>query len=121
MGFRDDWARMSRRAMDDVQTVFVNSASHAYESIVNGSPVTGAPGQPVDTGRLRASWQLEFLDANTAKISTKLSYAEAVENKWRGASFKNHGPHSVKLTEAGFAQIVAYETALVRRKRTGGG
>lgn len=111
MSFREDWARASQRALARQRAVFVNTASHAYESIVNGSAITGAPGQPVDTGFLRASWQLVFVDKDTARISTSCAYAPFVEDNVRGVTFKNHGPHSVKLTRAGFGRIVAYEHA----------
>ncbi|HEY4303007.1 MAG TPA: hypothetical protein VGM82_00965 [Gemmatimonadaceae bacterium] len=111
MGFREDWARASQRALARQRALFVNTASRVYESIVNGSAVTGAPGQPVDTGFLRTSWILEFVDKDTARISTKCVYASVIEDNLRGAVFKNRGPHSVKLTKAGFAQLVAYERA----------
>ena len=41
---------------------FANVGSAMQASIQDGSPVTGAPGQPVDTGYLRATWTLSFGD-----------------------------------------------------------
>lgn len=111
MSFRDDLARFNKRIRVANNDVFINTASHAHESIVNGSAATGAPGQPVDTGRLRASWQLHFESPTKAVISTNVEYAEAVEDNLRNVKFKNHGPHSVKLTVAGLQRIVDVETA----------
>jgi hypothetical protein len=96
--------------------VFVNIVAAAHASIVEGSPVTGAPGQPVDTGNLKNSWQVEFEGPEKALISTNVEYAPAVEENLRGVDFHNHGPHSVALTIAGLGNIVENEA----RKLTGG-
>ncbi|HXG70336.1 MAG TPA: hypothetical protein VNJ04_06940 [Gemmatimonadaceae bacterium] len=87
----------------------------AHESIQTGSPITGAPGQPVDTGALRASWQVEYPAANEALISTNLEYAQPIED-----GIGKHGPlqlrsavggwHSLKMTVAGFQRIVNHVT-----------
>lgn len=51
-----------------------------HKSITEGSSLTGAPGQPVDTGYLRDSWQYEFApDFLTATIGTPASYAPVIE------------------------------------------
>ena len=113
MSFADDLKRFEQKVVADSRAIFVNVAATAHESIVNGSPITGAPGQPVDTGNLRNSWQLRFPDQNTAEISTNVEYAPYVEDNVRNVRFKNHGPHSVKLTIAGLQNIVAHETAKV--------
>jgi hypothetical protein len=86
MSFADDVRRFAAKVEAKQREVFVNVASHAHESIVNGSPVTGAPGQPVDTGNLRNSWQLTFPDANTAEITTNVDYAQPVEDNVRGVT-----------------------------------
>jgi hypothetical protein len=100
-----------RKVETTSQAIFVNTASAAKESIVNGSSLTGAPGQPVDTGNLRNSWQLTFESPTSALISTNVEYAPFVEDNVRGVTFKNHGPHSVKLTIQNLDKIVADETA----------
>ncbi len=97
--------------MEMEQTVFVNSASAAQNSIVSGSLVTGAPQLPVDTGNLRNGVQLEFDAPNSALIHTNVAYAEDVEDNVRGVTFRVGGPHGWKLTRAGFPRIVADETA----------
>jgi len=58
MSYTDDLARWRKRLEQTLQDVTVASALKAHESIVAGSPLTGAPGQPVDTGYLRSSWVL---------------------------------------------------------------
>ena len=52
-------------------------------SIVEGSEITGAPGQPVDTGNLLNSWQRMRLEAFLSRTATNTSYAEANENGYR--------------------------------------
>jgi hypothetical protein len=92
--------------------VFVNSAAAVKDSITNGSAITGSPGQPVDTGVLRASWQLNFEDANTASISTNVVYAPQIEDgiSWRGKPLTLRsavgGFHSVKTTVLNFMRLV---------------
>jgi hypothetical protein len=98
------------------QAVFEGALELMYESIVHGSHLTGAPGQPVRTGQLRDSWKVEHLSPTVAKVTTSLGYAWPVEhNAWgegEATVFRNHGPHSVKRTRAGFARIVDF----VRRR-----
>ena len=118
MSFADDINKFAIKVQTNSQAVFVNTASHAYESIVNGDQLTGAPGQPVDTGALRASWQLTFDSPTDATISTNLAYAPAIED-----AVGPHGTltlrsqvggfHSLALTVAGMSRIVAAETAKV--------
>jgi hypothetical protein len=58
MGFSDDIRRAAETIARRNQQIFVDAAVAVHDSIVHGSAVTGAPGQPVDTGYLRASWQI---------------------------------------------------------------
>lgn len=117
--FREDINRFKAKIVVDTRDLFVNVCSAAHESIVNGSPITGAPGQPVDTGRLRGSWHLEFVElpdgAMGAQITTNVTYGPIIEDNVRGVVFKNHGPHSVKLTRAGLPRLIQSEA----RKRAG--
>lgn len=96
--------------------LFANACSAALDSIQNGSAVTGAPGQPVDTGALKASWQLVFEGADHATIGTNLVYALPIED-----GVGPHGDlrlrstvggfHSVKQTVAGFPRLCEAEAA----------
>jgi hypothetical protein len=111
MTFSDDLARITVKIDHVSKEVFARVVDKAHESIVNGSATTGAPGQPVDTGALRASWQKTYEDASHATIATNLVYAPAIE--------EGEGPHgeltlrspvggfhSVKLTQASMQQLV---------------
>lgn len=122
MTFSGDLKGFAARVQANAQAVFVNTASAAHESIVDGSSVTGAPGQPVDTGNLRGSWQLQFETPTIARISTNVEYAPYIEDGIVQARsgqvsghtqqrlvFKNHGPHSVKLTIAGVSKLANAE------------
>ena len=91
--------------------VFLGTAEGLQESVVEGSPVTGAPGQPVDTAALKGSWQETFPGVWVWQTVTNMAYAPAIE-EGEGP----HGPltlrsgvggfHSVKLTRAGFQDLV---------------
>lgn len=107
--------------------VFHDACAMAGESIQNGSPITGAPGQPVQTSELLNSWQIAIESDTQARIWTNSIYATAIEDgmsKW--LTRKNvpltlrssrGGWHSVKLTVSGWPRILAAANA----KRQGGG
>lgn len=105
-----------------LQDTFVGIVEEAQRSIVEGSELTGAPGQPVDTGFLKGSWQAVFESPNVAVIGTNAEYAESIED---GLSYAHGGTpmtlrsdvggfHSVALTVAGFDRIVEAVKARVR-------
>jgi hypothetical protein len=115
-------ATVLRRAKDVLQ----RSAEMVKESITEGSSITGAPGQPVDTGFLRGSWDLLFPSEYERLVVTNTSYAPAIEEDDRAAfdprgedrpkrketDERPHavsevgGPHSVKLTRASWDRVV---------------
>lgn len=90
-------------------------AATAHESIVDGSALTGAPGQPVDEGGLKASWQLAFPTPEIAEITTKSVYAVPNETGIRhdGKPYQLRSPvggrHSVALTYVGLPRIIEHE------------
>lgn len=84
MGFRDDVHAFAIEVEAADKAIFVETAVLAHESIVNGSPLTGSPGQPVDTGALKASWHLE-LGEDEASITTPIAYAPIIEDGLRSA------------------------------------
>lgn len=83
------------------------------ESILDGLVLTGAPGQPIRTGALYKSWSEKFIGKNW-EFSSDLFYATYVEDNVLGYTFRNHGPHSVKLTIAAWERIVDFCVAELR-------
>ena len=107
--FSRDLARFAVTLEQRSRAVFLSTVTKAAQSIIEGSSATGAPGQPVDTGNLRASWQTTFESPTQALISTNVAYAPYVEegiNRWGSVRYKNHGPHSVALTRTNFPRLV---------------
>ena len=136
--FQVDLNRFSAKFAQQRKDVFTGCADAIKSSIKEGSATTGAPGQPTDTTDLRETWQI-FPDGPTALvIATHAKYAVAVEEAfvqehYRGPyvredgtpvrrhhvrghpmTFKNHGPHSVKLTRVNFDRLLANVVAEVR-------
>ena len=104
------WTQKVERMSRDT---FVNVASAVKSSITDGSPLTGAPGQPVDTGNLKSSWVLAFETPDVAVITTNVEYAPIIEHNVRNATLRSQvgGFHSVALTTANFDRLVAAEVA----------
>lgn len=127
MSFRSELKDAVGTIKTDSKAVFVNSASRVLTSIQFGDPLTGAPGQPVDTGTLRNSWQLKF-EGDVAVISTNVVYAPGIEegvmlarsgqvtgSTGQRITYRHGGgPHSVKLTLASLQKIVDAETEALR-------
>ena len=121
MSFSDDLNKFTVKVEARTKDVFVQTAAHAHRSIQTGSATTGAPGQPVDTGNLKASWQLNFVAPLVAEITTNVEYARSIED---GISYAHGGTpltlrsavggfHSVAQTIAGINNIVEEETRKV--------
>lgn len=115
-----DWDSAISRAVDtlDVMDRALVPAMGAavYESVVLGSPITGAPGQVVadeNGGNLRASYQLTFPEVDKALIATKSVYAEQNED---GIARPGGGPYiqrsaiggrwSIALTRMNFQRLL---------------
>lgn len=119
MTFGEDLKLFADKVEGRARRVFVGSVNRVQESVVDGSPLTGAPGQPVDTGNLRASWQQTYPADWIGEVSTNVVYAEPIEE-----GVGPHGPmtlrsqvggfHSVKLTRAGWDRIVNHETTTAK-------
>jgi hypothetical protein len=60
MTYAEDIRRWVVSAQGRTRDVVTASALKVHESVVAGSALTGAPGQPVDTGYLRSSFVLAF-------------------------------------------------------------
>lgn len=116
--FRRQLARFNKVADAKLLNVFLLSVKEVQRSVVEGSAITGAPGQPVDTGNLRASWIDEFRGPLVWQLTTNVVYAPFIED---GANSRGPftlrsevgGFHSVKLTAAAWDRIVASAVATV--------
>ena len=100
------------------RAILLEAAMLAHQSIQTGSPLTGAPGQPVDTGYLRASWQLVPDGPDGYRITTNAAYARQIEDGTRlGRALTLRsavgGFHSVKLTRNAWPRIVEAATRSV--------
>jgi hypothetical protein len=113
--FADDLNAFTVKLEAQHAAIFSQVVDAVHDSIVNGSPVTAAPGQPVDTGDLKSSWIKSFDSPTSAEITTNVVYAPSIED---GVSYAHgekpltqHSPvggfHSVALTVAGFDLLVA--------------
>lgn len=113
MAFAQDMARIRGKIAKRDRAMFVNCSTELQRSVVEGSEVTGSPGQPVDTGLLKGSYIPEFTGRWTWRTSSNVEYAPHVEHNVRGATFNNGGPHNRALTVAGWKRIVAFVHARV--------
>lgn len=104
--------------------VFVGVTEEVQRSVVEGSEITASPGQPVDTGALRASWTPQFVSQEEWQTTTHLNYATSVED---GVSYAHGGSplvirsevggsFSVRATRVGFSRIVEFVAARLRGK-----
>lgn len=105
MTFSSDIRRFVVKVQGRAPALLASIATKAHRSIVEGSAVTGSPGQPVDTGFLRNSWKLTF-EPRYAEIRTNVAYAPAIEDghgRFGPLTLRSTvgGFHSVKLTIAG--------------------
>ena len=85
------------------QEVLVAVVQKAHESITEGSPITGAPGQP--------SWIAAFPEAMVGEITTNIVYAPPIEEgvgRYGPLTLRSQvgGFHSVQMTVAGIQQLV---------------
>ena len=98
--------------------VFVDMVAALKASIVEGSALTGAPGQPVYSGNLANSWQeVVAPDLKSAVIGVGAergahTYAEAIEDgvgRYGPLTLRSNvgGFHSVKLTVANADALLA--------------
>jgi hypothetical protein len=116
MSFEQDMDRIINTVLRNERALYRNCAAHAFKSIVEGSEVTGAPGQPIEFGDLIASYQFVSLGNRRSEIFSDLFYAPIIEDNRRGATLRSKvgGFHSIKLTRNGWQNIVAFELRRIR-------
>lgn len=113
-----------RRARD----VVTEGGIEVQRSVVDGSEITGAPGQPRDTGFLASSFVPRRISSLEWEITTNVVYAPAVEEGQqqpyvrgsklitpRPMQFQSAvgGAHSVALTRASWDRIADVVTERV--------
>ena len=114
MSFAGDLDKFSAKLEKRGRAIFLGSSTEVKRSITDGSAVTGAPGQPVQIGHLKRSWQLTFPAAWRSRIATKVAYAPPIElgvGQFGPLTLRSSvgGFHSVALTRAGWGRIVAFQ------------
>lgn len=113
MSFADDLRRFQVKLVTRNREVLLGVTDGVHESIVNGSALTGAAGQPVDTGYLKNSWQKEIApDWQSSEIGTNVAYARPIED-----GVGPHGPLTLRSAVGGFHSVkttVANADAIVR-------
>jgi len=92
---------------DLVQAVVEAATDLVFESVVEGSALTGAPGQPVESGKTKGSWKKDLPEPLVGEVYSDWFVARFVE-EGQGMTVRSAtgGFHSVKLTRAAFPNIV---------------
>lgn len=115
MSFSADLRAFTVKVEARTQDIFNGVVAETQRSIVEGSEITGAPGQPVDIGTLRASWQVWYERPFIGVVATNIVYAPAIEDgvgPYGPLTLRSQvgGWHSVKLTQAGMNRIIEQVT-----------
>ena len=108
MSFNADLNRFALKVDARTKAVYLSVAAKVHESITVGSPTTGAPGQPVDTDFLRASWTLTR-GPTVSEISTNVAYAPVIEHNLR-AAFNSSGVKNDRRNPNGTARRAVKST-----------
>lgn len=122
MSFGEEIRAFNEKVAGRLDDVFVGTVVAVKDSLTEGSTVTGAPGQPVDTENLKGSYQETFPEQYVGQVATNEEYARAIEegqqDPYTLPSGKEVTPrpmrllsavggfHSVKLTRANFDLLV---------------
>lgn len=103
--------------------LFRRVANHVEKSMRYGSPVTGAPGQPVRTGNLRdrSFFRVGSVKERDMGFGFRLSiapYAPIYEDNLMGYTIRSKvgGYHSIKITRVNYRLIVGYELARTKKE-----
>lgn len=123
-----DMASIATELRADLYKLFDDSVNMAAESIINGSPITGAPGQPVEEDVLRKSWVKTKISPTHATVLTDNEYAEPNETGIPPIGMKTYnllspvgGRYSISKTVAGWGAIVDAAIAGQGQSLAGGG
>jgi hypothetical protein len=112
MSIEDEIVQEGQVFQRQCATLIERIADTVFESIVYGSYVTNAPGQPVRDGDLVKSWKQQPLSDKSILISSDSPYAKKVEYGHQKTT--NHGSFSMTKTIAGFGKLVDLEVEKMR-------
>lgn len=105
MSFSNDLRRFAVKLATREKDVFLGTVSAVKESITEGSPITGSPGQPVDAGNLKGSWIESFPEDWFGEVATPVEYAPPIE-----AGVGPHGEITLRSEVGGFGSVAATTT-----------
>lgn len=118
--FQTQMKKFVDKANKNMSAIGRGSARLALNSIKYGSDLTGAPGQPRESGRLISSWVMEERGKSSALIYSDSPYAPQNED---GIVRPGGGPYiqrsatggrwSVSKTKSNFQRIVDYVTETI--------
>jgi hypothetical protein len=113
MTFSADLERFTLKVEGRTKRIVQISHEEVQRSVVEGSELTGAPGQPVQFGTLKGSWVPRFLNPFVWQISSPLVYAPVIEDligRFGAITIRSPvgGGHSVKLTRGGWQRIIDF-------------
>ncbi len=116
MTFQTDIARFVTKIEHRQALIFFDVADALHNSIKEGDPTTGSPGQPVQESDLINSWQARHLEPFLFQTSPGMVYARGIEEgaredasgQLRQLTLRSDvgGFHSVKITRIGFPKLV---------------
>jgi len=109
--FGDDLDRFNRKLREKPEEFIDRATDEVFNSIVNGSSLTGAPGQPVRSGALKRSWVKRRTSPGTSEVVTDSLYARTIEDlfgRFGQIQIRSAvgGGHSVKMTQAAWDRII---------------
>jgi hypothetical protein len=113
MAFAGDLRAFSIRLSGRARATYDGVVAETWTSLVNGSPLTGSPGQPVgETGDMRASWFKQLAGPWVTEMLTHDPGARTIEGGRRlGRRLHRRvtqgGFHSLKLTMIHFGRILS--------------
>lgn len=135
MSAADEVAQFAAQLEGRLQDLVTETTGDLHESITTGDPLTGSPGQPIDTGFLINSWTTELPESFVGQVTTNVAYATAIEEGEREAydpegvdrpedftgirgdrpAVKSTvgGNHSVKMTRLAWQRIVDRRAAQI--------
>jgi hypothetical protein len=118
--FGEALQRFTAKVTTRSQAVYSGVVAATHESITKGSGVTGAPGQPVDSGELVTSWQVLPVAPWITDVVTNAPHARSNEDgiaRPGGGPYRLLSPvggrHSVRLTITGMDRLVEAEVRKV--------